>query len=159
MKTAVAASIFVVLGLAQMNPAAAGGSDTPKCKQAVQSITGKTGAKFDRVAPSGDAIYLKHPDATTITLFCSRYYDPFATIGRGSGSPPAGFYALVSRIAAVLYPGPPAAFQAASVKCQSDALKGGVTVSVSVGGSSLDCKATKDDGGYTSIVIGADKPN
>lgn len=157
MKMIVVASVVVLV--TQASPVSAdSGSDAPKCKHAAQSIIRKTGAKPDRISPSGDSLYLKHPDATTITLFCSRYYDPFASVTRDVASPPAGFYALVSNIAAILFPGSSAAFRAASVKCQNDALKsGGETASVSVGGATLDCKATKEDGGSTSIKIGSEK--
>jgi hypothetical protein len=126
-------------------------ADSAECKGITARLIEATGASFDHYSPSGDNVFLKHPD---ILLSCTSHrLTGISLAWNASGFPPNTWFALLAKAGNAVTDVDLKKLESVSRQCHRSALKDKTELAdIDIPNAKIECQAFTRDGG--GVVIG-----
>jgi hypothetical protein len=107
-------------------------------------------------AGAADVVYLKHPQAKELSIFCPAPGVPWPALNVDwpDGLPPAGYFQLIGQMGGIMTETPADVIRTGAMKCQQQALAAkDEAADTETSGVSFECSAFTRDGGSTAITL------
>ena len=134
--------------------AEASGADSPECKEITARLIELTNAQFERVSPSGNNVFFKHPLVSEMSLDCSSHSLTGVFLGWEGAFPPNDWFAVAAKAGKAATGVEIKKLHSAIRTCHRAALKNKSELSeLEIPNARIECQAFTRDGGGVSMSI------